>query len=332
MMKVAWMDRFGAPAEVVTCQERPDPDGPGPGEVLLDLVASPINPADHFLIGGVYAVLPDLPCAAGMEGVARVTGRGGGVDHLADGALVSLPPGVGAWRERFRLPAQGLHPLPAGVDPLQLAMLTVNPPTAYQLLTGIVDLEPGEWVLQNAANSAVGRYVVQLAHARGLRTVNVVRRDGLAEPLEKLGADVVVVDGEDLPERVAEATGAAPIRLGLDAVAGGSTMRLAACVADGATIVTYGALSMQPCQISPMQLFFERKRLQGFWIADWYATATADRIDAVFGELLPDIGAGALRAEVEATYPLTDVRAALEHSARSGRAGKVLLAGPGLGS
>jgi mitochondrial enoyl-[acyl-carrier protein] reductase / trans-2-enoyl-CoA reductase len=135
--------------------------------------------------------LPPLPYAAGMEGVARVAGRGDGVEHLAEDDLVLLPPGVGAWREQFRVAAHGLQPLPPGVDPLQLSMLAVNPPTASMLLSGIVDLEPGDWVIQNAANSAVGRYVIQLAKARGLRTVKVVRRDGLAESLQELGADVV---------------------------------------------------------------------------------------------------------------------------------------------
>ncbi|HWI00934.1 MAG TPA: zinc-dependent alcohol dehydrogenase family protein [Propionibacteriaceae bacterium] len=329
-MKVAWMERFGEPAEVLACQELPSPDAAGRGEVLLNLVASPINPADLFLIQGIYAILPNLPYAAGMEGVARVAGRGDGVDHLTEGDLVLLPPGVGAWREQFCVAAQGLQPLPTNVDPLQLSMLAVNPPTAHQLLTSIVDLGPGEWVIQNAANSAVGRYVIQLAKTRGLRTVNVVRRGGLAESLQALGADVVAVDGEDLAERVAAATDAATIRLALDAAAGSSTMRLATCAANGATIVNYGALSLQPCQISPMQLFFERKRLQGFWIADWYVTASSEQIKTVFGELIAEISAGTLHADVEATYPLSDVQAALEHSSRSGRDGKVLLTGPGL--
>ena len=136
-------------------------------------------------------------------------------------------------------------------------MLAVNPPTAHLLLASIVDLEPGEWVIQNAASSAVGRYVIQLAKARGLRTVNVVRRDGLAESLQALGADVVEVDDEDLAERVVAATDVATIRLALDATAGSSTMRLAACAANGATIVNYGALTLQPCQMSPMQITFE---------------------------------------------------------------------------
>lgn len=329
-MKVAWMERFGEPAEVLACQELPSPDAAGRAEVLLDLVASPINPADLFLIQGVYAILPSLPYAAGMEGVARVTGRGDGVNHLSEGDLVLLPPGVGAWREQFCVAAQGLQPLPTGVDPLQLSMLAVNPPTAYQLLTSIVGLEPGEWVIQNAANSAVGRYVIQLAKARGLRTVNVVRRGGLAESLQALGADVVAVDGEDLAERVAAATDGATIRLALDAAAGSSTLRLATCAANGATIVNYGALSLEPCQISPMQLFFERKRLQGFWLADWYANASPEEIKTVFSELIAAISAGAMHADVEATYPLSEVQAALEHSTRSGRDGKVLLTGPGL--
>src|SRR5258708_38136495 len=106
-------------------------------------------------------------------------------------------------------------------------MLRINPATAQLLLEDHVSVAPGDWVIQNVANSAVGRHLIVLAKGRGLRTVNVVRRDDVADELRELGANVVLTDGPDLAERVHAAVGGAAIRLGIDAVSGGATKRIA---------------------------------------------------------------------------------------------------------
>src|SRR6185437_4338145 len=114
-----------------------------------------------------------------------------------------------------------------GLDLQQAAMLRINPATAQLLLEDHVALQPGDWVIQNVANSAVGRHLTVIAKARGVRTLNVVRRDDVADELRALGADHVLRDGPDLPARARDATGGAAIRLGIDAVSGDACKRIA---------------------------------------------------------------------------------------------------------
>ncbi len=322
-MKLAQYARRGpVPQDVIEVVERETPH-PAPGEALVEVLAAPINPSDVLTLTGDYGMLPPLPAVGGNEGVGRVVALGEGVSAIRAGQTVLLPVGSGTWATHLVAPAAGLLPLPQGADPVQLAMLTVNPPTAHLLLAAFVDLAPGEWVLQNAANSAVGGYVVQIAKARGLRTVNVVRREGARAAAEE--GDVVLVDGDDLPARVAEACGGARIRLGIDAVGGAATDRLARALAPGGTLVNYGAMSGEPCAISPAALIFRGVVLRGFWLARWFREADASARDALFGGLVAAVAAGTLSARVQATYALDDIREAVAAAAAGGRGGKVVL-------
>ena len=219
------------------------------GQVLLEVIAAPINPSDLLTLTGEYGQLPPLPAIGGREGVGRVAELGPDAGELAVGQLVLLPRGSGTWSTHVVGVAAQLQPLPNEADPLQLSMMTINPPTAALLLSEFVGLEPGEWVIQNAANSAVGLYLVQLARYRGYRTVNVVRREDAAEVVRETGGDVVLLDGEDLAHRVSAATDGAQIRLGIDAVGGGATGHLADCLCESATLVNYGRMSGEPCVV-----------------------------------------------------------------------------------
>ena len=168
------------------------------GQVLIQVLAAPINPSDVLTLTGQYGMLPPLPAIGGNEGVGRVIAHGPGVSAPPIGQTVLLPVGSGTWATHVVGQARKLMPLPNDADPLQLAMMTVNPPTAQLLLSEFVDLQPGEWVMQNAANSGVGEYLVQLAALRGLKTVNLVRRESAVAPVKAAGGDVVLVDGADL--------------------------------------------------------------------------------------------------------------------------------------
>jgi len=327
--------RFGDPAEVLDAVDAPDPGPPGPGEVAVDFVASPLNPSDLLTVRGEYGVRPDLPATPGYEGVGRVVTLGDGVAHLTPGDLVLLMGGRGTWRARENLKAARLFPLPAA-EPLQLAMLTANPPTALLMLEQFVALDAGQWVIQNAANSGVGVALIAIAHARGVRTVNVVRRASLAPQLEAAGADVVLVDGPDLATRVRAALDAAAsdgaegrpphlVRLGIDAVGGHATARLARCVMEGGTVVNYGSLSREPCVVEARDTVFRDVTLRGFWLTRWIAGASQTEISRVFGTVARLVAAGTIHVPVEATYPLARVREAAAHSAREGRDGKILL-------
>jgi NADPH:quinone reductase-like Zn-dependent oxidoreductase len=314
---------------VLDVVDEPDPAPPGAGEVAVRLLAAPINPSDLYTVHGTYGVKPELPAVPGYEGVGEVTAPGDGVTHLRPGDRVLLTSAPGTWRERFTLRAAPLVALPPG-DDLQLAMLAVNPVTALLLLEQFVDLAPGDWVAQNAANSGVGAAVVAVARARGLRTVGVVRREDAAAQVRALGADAAVVDGPGLADRVRAAVrdaGGDParLRLGLDAVAGRQTGRLMRCLAPGGTVVNYGGLSGAPVEIDAGDLIFLEGTLRGFWLVRWFQQAPRAEQARVFGEVGRLVATGALRVPVEATYPLARVRDACAHAAREGRGGKVLL-------
>jgi trans-2-enoyl-CoA reductase len=201
-------------------------------------------------------------------------------------------------------------------------MLAVNPPTAYRMLTDFVSLQPGDWIIQNAANSAVGRCVIAIAKANGFHTINVVRRDELIPELEALGADIVLTDKTPISRQV---TGK-EIKLGLNAVGGESARQLAKTLAPHGTLVTYGAMGREPLRLDNGLLIFRDIRFRGLWISDWYRHATRADITAMFTELRPLIRAGKFCVPVEKVYPLAQVRDALAHAARDQRAGKILLA------
>jgi NADPH:quinone reductase-like Zn-dependent oxidoreductase len=188
-----------------------------------------------------------------------------------------------------------------------------------------VALEQDEWVIQNAANSAVGVYLVQLARHRGHRTVSVVRREDAIAVVREAGGDVVLVDGEDLASRVAEATDGARIRLGIDAVGGTATGRLASCLCSGATLVNYGRMSGEPCIVEPEAFIFRDLTMRGFWLARWFRHTPEQQRAALVGELAGLIATGTLHAPIHATYDVSEIRDAVAAAASGGRSGKILI-------
>lgn len=295
------------------------------GQALVAVLAAPINPSDVLTLTGQYGILPPLPAVGGSEGVGRVVELGPDTQGPAIGQTVLLPAGSGTWATHLVAPAARLVPLPNGADPKQLAMLTVNPPTASLLLSDFAELQPGDWVIQNSANSGVGSYVVQLAQLRGLKTVNIVRRESAVAGVQAQGGDVVLVDGDDIAERVKAATGGAPIKLGIDAVGGKATMRLAGTLAESAVIVNYGALSGEPCTVSPRELVFRDVTLKGFWLARWFRTTPPAQQFALLTELAGLIAAGKLSTPIQATYGVEQIKEAVAAAASGERQGKILI-------
>lgn len=323
--KAVQFSRTGNPAEVVDEVELDEPD-PAAGEILCRIEAAPIAPSHILTLSGAYGDLPQLPAVPGNDALATVVEVGPGVTGFRPGDQLLLPRGPGAWRQFAVVKADDVTiSFPPGGDPLQLSMLLANPPTAYLMLTEYVRLQPGDWVIQNAANSSTGQYLAELAHHFGWRTVCVVRREGPEAMLTACGADVVLVDGPELAERVATATGGAQIRLGIDAVAGAATARLAACLAPKGIIVNYGLLSGQPCQVPPSDIVFREITLTGFWLHKWLSEKSSPAERAHVYALMRDLVVrGVLHAAVEATYPLARAKDAVGHAMRDGRSGKIL--------
>ncbi len=323
-MKQVQFTAFGTPHEVAACVDVPEVGAPGPDEVVIEVEAFPINPADLLTITGGYAVRPQLPATLGAECVGRIAAVGADVQGLAAGDRV-INLGRDNWCQRRKVPAAQALAVPADADVLQLAMLKVNPATALLMLRSYVTLQPGEWLIQDAANSGVGTSLIRLAKADGIRTVNVVRRSALSQPLETIGADVVAVDGDGLAARVQGATGGAAIRLAIDAIGGAMVLRLADCLSEGGTVVNYGLLSGEPCQLGAHHTIFKGITLTGFWLQKALTAMARPDLEALYADLAARIADGTLRVEVEATYPIEEIKTALAHAERAGRSGKILV-------
>ena len=316
-------ERHGNPADVLHVESLPWPT-PAEGEAVVKMRAAPINPADLNQIEGKYPIRSELPATPGFEGAGVVVEIAPGASNVPADALVILPHNIGTWRDAVAVKADELVVVPKGIEPVHAAMLKINPMTAWRLLHDYVDLKKGDWLIQNAANSAAGRAVIQIAHELGYKSVNVVRRGELTDELRAEGGDVVLVDGENLRDEVKAATTGAPIRLGLNAVGGDSALRLANCLAPGSTLVTFGAMGLQPLKIPNGLLIFKDLRFRGIWINKWYDNATKQERMEAFQPLFEMAKRGLLKTKIEKAYPLGEAKAAVAHAAQSKRSGKII--------
>ena len=325
-MKRALFRRYGNPVDVIEVIEEDDPI-PGEGEVRVRNSVMTINPADLLSIEGRYGTGSlSLPATPGVGAYGIVDMIGEGVTRLAVGDAV-LPIGTGLWADTVILAERMALKAPVGADPEQAALMRANPGTAYLLLTDIVDLQPGDWVVQNAANSNVGRMVIRFAREMGLHTVNIVRRADVVDALISDGADAVIVDeGQDIAVAIDQVAQVAP-KLALDAVGGAMTRALGAALATRGTVVTYGLLSGQPNESDARDVVFRDIRLRGFWLFDWFQTAAPEKIQALQRFLETKLIEGVVQTDVDARYPLALIKEAVAHAARGGRNGKILLIG-----
>jgi NADPH:quinone reductase-like Zn-dependent oxidoreductase len=315
-MRAVQLTAYGNPVDGLEYADIPEPDAPGANQILAGVEFSPINPNDLMLAQGIYAIRPALPTVIGNEGVGRVLAVGPGVENVKVGDRVLLPLSSFAWRERLVTSADDLFALPPDADPQQLAMLGINPPTASLLLSEFVDLKSGDWVVQNAANSGVGRWVIALAKVRGLRTVNIVRRPELVGELESIGGDVVVVDSPDVSGRIKEAVDQTDLRLALDGVSGPATGVLASILSPGGTLVSFAAMSGAPISMSPLDVIFKPITMRGFFLGH---PEYAAKIPPALKQTAAMIASGQVHVPVAATYPLSSIKEAVSHALRGGK-------------
>jgi len=193
------------------------------------------------------------------------------------------------------------------------------------MLNNYADLKEGDWVVQSASNSAVGGYLIQLAKQRGIKTANVVRREGLADELKAKGADAVLIDGPDLAAKIAEATNGEPVVLAVDAVGGDTYTRLTASLGESGTIVSYGLLSGKQPTLNVNLTIGKDIRARGFWLTKWFQTSDAATIQAAFGQIVPLIANGSLKADIDSRYSVNEIKQAVTRAGERGRSGKVLI-------
>eukprot|EP00884_Botryococcus_braunii_P021880 jgi/Botrbrau1/8376/Bobra.0046s0035.2 len=310
MSQVLMYKQHGSPSDVISLSFK-EFEGPGDGELLVDVLAAPINPSDINTIEGRYPILPALPAVGGNEGVGVVRSVGSGVTGFAESDwVIPRKMGLGWWRSCGVFPAHALRKIPSDI-PLEIAAsLCVNPPSALLMLREFVELQEGDVVVQNGATSAVGQLVIQLARARKLRTVNIIReREGKEEAeaqLKRLGADVVTTEG-DAKQKIREAGLEAGV-LGLNCVGGSASSAVAKLLRDGATMVTYGGMSLLPVTVPTGLFIFKDLVCRGFWMSSKRYSA---KKDAAIDELIQLARQGLLSLEYE-KVALADFQTALQ--------------------
>ena len=308
------------------------PEGPaGVDDVVIALEAAPINNGDLLFAIGAFSVHPQLPAAMGAEGVGRIVETGSHVDPELVGRRVLILPtfGCGTWATRTVVPARNVIPVSEHADVLQLAMLSL-PATAYALLNDFVHLRPGDWVGFNLANSAVGHYLIGLARRAGIKTLAVVRRESAVSAVRQLGADRVVLGGDGLEQRVAEALGGDRLRVLFEGTGDpGEVAQLVPAVEDNGSVIAFAAVTGKPPALPLADLIYRGIFLRGFFILNWISDTPRERLERVYGELSELVEQRAIGTVVEATYPLDQYQKAIRHAEKAARTGKVLFTSNG---
>jgi NADPH:quinone reductase-like Zn-dependent oxidoreductase len=323
LMRQLQLMAFGEPSDVIQLNTLAEP-ALGPEDVLVSMEAASLNPSDFLLVRGIYGVRPPLPFSLGAEGVGRVTKAGSKVNTALLGKRVMIVPNYeqGTWSDEVVVPVRNTVPVADNADPLQLAMIGINPATAYLLLHRYISLMPGDWIGQTAANSAMGQYTIALAKLAGVKTLNVVRRPDAAEQVRQFGGDRVVLQGDNLRNDIDKALGGKKLSLVLDSLGGSPVGELARSLKPGGSIAVY-AFKLGLPVLSP-EFLYNNLSLHGFWIGNWMRNAPSTEIQELYQKLADLVADGSLSAAVEQVYPLNQFKQAIDRSLKSGRNGKIL--------
>lgn len=316
-------DRIGEPAEVLGAVEVPKPE-PGAGEVRLRVLRSPIHNHDLSTIRGTYGVRPALPATGGTEALGRIDAVGAGVT-LPIGARVSAMV-QGAWAEYLIAQASQCVPMPEALDDDVASQLMAMPLSALILLDDL-RVERGAWIVQNAANGAVGRILMRLAQARGINVINLVRRESSAEELRAFGAEhVVITEGHDWAAEVRAIAGDNPIARVIDSVTGPQSIELQRILGRRGEYVIFGGLAAAAMRLDPGLMIFNETVVRGFWMTAWMSRASQQERAAAVQQIFSLALTNNLPLPVSAIFALADGQAAVLAAEQPGRPGKVLLA------
>ncbi|HEY4198987.1 MAG TPA: zinc-binding dehydrogenase [Devosiaceae bacterium] len=318
-------EEFGSPAQVLKLAERPKPE-PGPGEVRVRMVMSAIHNHDLMIIAGQYGMKPELPAVPGTEAVGVVDALGAGVTALKVGQRV-CGGGSAMWAEYFVAGAASLIALPDAVPDETACQLIAMPISAFRLVEEL-EVKAGDWIIQNAANGAVGKMLAGFAAERGINVVNLVRRDAAIAELQEVGiGNAISTEQDGWEERIRDLTKGAPIVRGLDSIGGDGPDALLSVMADESVLYFFGALSGRKLRITPANVLFKRATIKGFWAAKPSTLVSPQAIGAMIGELVRRAASGQLRLPVAEVFPLAQAAAAAGASDEPGRRGKIALRG-----
>ena len=325
-MRAVIFEQFGDPAEVLQVREVPEPE-PGPGQVLVRMLASPIGPADLLTIRGEYGHRLKLPATPGTEGVGIVEAGRGLLGRLCVGQRVAVLNETGGnWREKVVISALRIVPLSSHVSDDQAATFFINPATAFIMTRLVLKVPPGAWLMQTAAGSALGRMVIRLGRHFGFRTINVVRGRQQAQELLRAGGDAAIAtESESIEDRVQALTNGEGVHFALDAVGGATGSAVARSLALGGRLLIYGTLANEPLSLPSRMLFLGVKRVEGFWLSEWANRQSILTMMRLFRRIHELMAKGVLSTEIGPIFPLDEIQAAVRQVSTPGRQGKILL-------
>jgi NADPH:quinone reductase-like Zn-dependent oxidoreductase len=326
-MHAITFDRHGPADQVLSIRDVPKPT-PAFGEVLVRIIAAPVNPSDLQYIQGNYGLKPPtFPATPGFEGVGVVEASGGGfLGLIHKGKRVAVVGDRGTWGEYTVTSARQVIPIPSDLPDDQAAAFFVNPATALAITRRVLKVPPGEWLLQSAAGSALGKMVIRLGNLHGFRTMNVVRRREQIDELKKLGADAVIVEEDGpIPVQVAKIVGDNGVRYAMDPVGGATGTGVVQSLSPGGRAVLFGSLSGEPVSLDPRFLITGSRSVTGFWLTNWAKQQRVLTMLKLFRQIRSLMRTGVIQTEIAASYPLSRAADAVKHAATPGKSGKVLL-------
>jgi len=324
-MKSVVFDEFGSPGKVLRVEERPVPE-PGQGQVRVRMMLSPIHNHDLMIVTGHYGYKPSLPHVPGTEALGVVDKLGEGVSTLKVGQRVTGGASA-AWAEYYLASAQSLVPLPDGIDDGTACQLVAMPMSAVRLLADL-EVKPGDWIVQNAANGAVGKMLARFAAERGINVLNIVRREEAVTELVAEGiGNAVSSEHQDWQDRARALTQGAPVIRAIDSIGGRASDELMDLVAEGGRLVSFGALSGRPLQVTAENLLFKGATISAFWGAKPERKMTPAELGAARADLVRRAADGKLVLPVAEVFPLERAAEAAEASNSRGRQGKIALRG-----
>lgn len=323
-MRAALHEQFGDPTEVLHGGEAPTPQ-PGAGEVRVRTVLAPIHNHDLWTVRGQYGYKPTLPAIGGSEATGVIEALGEGVTGLQEGQRVSAASVHGTWAESFIAPARMVIPMPDSIDDNMAAQLIAMPLSALMLLE-FLQVEEGQWIVQNAANGAVGKALAMLAKARGVHCLNLVRRDDGVAEMQALGIDHTVSTAQpDWMAQVRAQLGEGGAAAAVDSVGGKASGELVNLLGENGTLVSFGSMTGEPMQIGSGDVIFKQATVKGFWGSKVSQAMAPEDKRRLVGELLTLAAAGGLSLPVDAVFGLDQIAEAAKASLQPGRNGKVLL-------
>ncbi|MGN5764585.1 zinc-binding dehydrogenase [Acinetobacter calcoaceticus] len=315
---------FGEPAEVLQLAEMPRPE-PKAGEVRIKTILSPMHNHDVWTVRGSYGYKPTLPAIGGSEAVGIVDAVGEGVDQSKLGQRVAVAGVHGSWAEYFIAPAHAIIALNDAIDNETAAQLIGMPISALMLLD-FVNVQPGQWLIQNTANGAVGKTVAMIAQARGLQVINLVRRSDAIVEMQALGIQhVVATDQDDWKTKVKALHADQPLIAGVDSIGGSASGEMLNLLSENSLLVSFGSMTGETMQISSGDLIFKQATVKGFWASVVSKEMPAERKKALFVELLTLAAQKKLILPVEGVFGFDEIQTAALKATQGARQGKVLL-------